>query len=370
MPDTVLQEVAHGATSWIERVSKSTYRHEDILLDLCRRVLALPLEAGSGSRIIRGGEETFDVVGSAINHPIGRVTQALIYLWLKRRPNDNDLLPADIEPFFTTLCDAHVDRFRHGRVLLASQLITLFRVDRAWAEHYLLPLFSWSNSVEAKAVWEGFLRSPRWYPPLLIALKSQFLESANHYADLGEHRQQFAAFLTYTALGPIEGYTMEDFRSAIRTLPKEGLEESAQALAQALEGAGNQREDYWKNHVQSLWQHAWPKFSSLATPRIAASLARLAIAARSAFPAALAALGDWLQPVEDPDYLLHLLYEAKLCPEFPRDALQLLYAVITDKHWLPPELAQCLDEIVRAAPELEQDARYQRLREYARRRGI
>ena len=370
MPDSVLQEIAHGVTWWMEAASKSINRHENILLDLCRRVLALPLEAGPGSRIIRNGVETYDPVGSAINHPIGHVTQALINLWFKQNPNDNDLLPVDIKPMFTTLCDVQADRFRHGRVLLGSQLIAFFRVDRPWTEQHLLPLFNWSNPIEAKAVWEGFLWSPRLYQPLLSAFKSQFLDSANHYADLGEHHQQFAAFLTYAALGPTEGYTVDEFRSAIGALPQEGLEESAQALYQALEGAADQREDYWKNRAQAFWHQIWPKSRDLATPRIAESLTRLVIAARGEFPAALAAVQDWLQPIEYPDYVAHLLHESGLCRRFPTEALLLMNAVIADQQWAPRELAQCLDEIAQAAPNLAQDARYLSLREYFRRRGV
>lgn len=369
MPDAILQEIAHGVTWWMEAASKSINRHENILLDLCRRVLALPLEAGPGSRIIRNGVETYDPVGSAINHPIGHVTQALINLWFKQNPNDNDLLPSDLKPLFTALCDMQVDRFRHGRVLLGSRLIAFFRVDRPWTEQHLLPLFGWSNPVEAKAVWEGFLWSPRLYQPLLTAFKSQFLDSANHYADLGEHRQQFAAFLTYAALGPTEGYTVGELRSAIGALPQEGLEESAQALSQALEGAADQREDYWKNRVQPFWQYVWPKSRDLATPRIAESLTRLIIAARSEFPAALAAMRDWLQPIEHPDYVMHLLHESDLCNKFPADALHLLDIVFADRQWVSRELGQCLDRIEQVSSGLAQDPRFQRLREYSRRRG-
>lgn len=370
MPDAVLQEIDHAVTWWVEAASKSINCHEDILLNLCCRVLALPLEAGSGSRIIRNGVETYDPVGSAINHPIGHVTQALINLWFKQNPNDNDLLPAELKPIFTTLCDAQIDRFRHGRVLMGSRLIAFFRVDRPWTEQNLLPLFGWSNPVEAKAVWEGFLWSPRLYQPLLTAFKSQFLDSANHYADLGEHRQQFATFLTYAALGPTEGYTVEEFRSAIGSLPQEGLEESAQALSQAVEGAADQREDYWKNRAQPFWQKIWPKSRDLATRRIAESLTRMVIAARGEFPAALAAVQDWLQPIEHPNYVVHLLHDSGLCSRYPADALSLLNAVIADQQWGPRELGQCLDQIAQAAPNLAQDARYLRLREYSRRRGI
>ncbi len=209
MSDAVLQEIAQGVTWWIETVSESINLYEKILLNLCRRGLSLLLEAGTG--MTRNGEPIDQPVAEAINHPIGHVTQALINLWFKRNPNGGDQLPVDIKPFFTEICDVQVDRFRHGCVLLGSRQITLFRVDRIWIEQR----FSWNNPGEAKAVWEGFFWSLRLYQPLLIVFKPQFLESANHYADLGEHRQQFAAFLTYVALGPTGGYTADEFRSAI-----------------------------------------------------------------------------------------------------------------------------------------------------------
>jgi len=367
MPDAVLQELALNVTWWMKSASKFINVHESILLKLCHRVLGLPIDAGTG--MTRNGAPINQPVTEAINHPVGHVTQALINLWFKQSPNDNDLLPAELKPLFTTLCDTQIDRFRHGRVLLGSRLIAFFRVDRPWTEQHLLPLFGWSNPVEAKAAWEGFLWSPRLYQPLLTAFKSQFLDSANHYADLGEHRQQFATFLTYAALGPTEGYTVEEFRSAIGTFPQEGLEESAQALYQALEGAADQREDYWKNRVHPFWQQIWPKSLDLVTRRIAEPLTHLVIAARGEFPAALAAVQDWLRPIEHPDYVLHLLKESGLCSRYPADALSLLNAVIADQQWEARDLRQCLDKIAQAEPPLAQDARYQRLLEYVRRRG-
>ncbi|HAU5565739.1 TPA: hypothetical protein JD264_18250 [Serratia fonticola] len=363
MPDALIKEINHAVTWWMEVASKSISIHEKILLNICGRVLALE------KRSEPHGIETNDSVGSAINHPIGHVTQTLVNLWFKQNPNDNDLLPADLKPIFTILCDTQIVQFRYGRVLLGSQLIAFFRVDRSWTEQHLLPLFGWNNPVEAKAVWEGFLWSPRLYPPLLEAFKSQFLECANHYFDLGEHRQQFATFLTYAALGTTGGYTVEEFRSAIGALPQEGLEESAQALYQALDGAADQSEDYWKNRAQPFWQQIWPKSRNLATPRISQSLTRMVIAARSEFPAALIATQDWLQPIEHPDYVIHLLHESNLCKRYPADALALLNAVVAEQQWGPRELGQCLDQILRADTQLGQDARYQRLIEYFRRRG-
>jgi hypothetical protein len=361
MPEEVLQEIAYGITWWLVAVSKSIDRHETIFLDLCRRILALPPQ---------DGVDTDQPFSRAINHPIGHVTQALLNLWFKREPNDNDTLPGDVEPFFTELCDATVEQFRHGRVLLASRLIPLFRVDRPWTETHLLPLFDWAgHPAEAKAAWEGFLWSPRLYRPLLIAFKTPFLDTAHHYTALGEHRRQFAALLTYAALDSVDGYCPQDFQSAIGALPPEGLHEAARSLAQALEGAGEQREDYWKNRIQPFWHQVWPKSRALSSNGVAESLARLSIAARGEFPSALSAVLDWLRPIEHTDYLVHRLHESRLAGRFPEDALRLLAAVLDDQPWAPRELGQCLSAIAEAKPALEQDFRYRRLVQYSRRRG-
>lgn len=364
MPDTVLQEIVHPVTQWMEAASKSMDCHELILLGLCQKVLALPLESNTDTH--QNDKAIGDSVTEAINHPIGDVTQALFNLWLKRQPGDNDSLPEDIKPFFSKMCDLQIDSFRHARVLLASRLISLFRVDRSWTAEYLLPLFDWErNPIEARAAWQGFLWSPRVYEPLLLAFKSHFLSTADHYKELGKLSGQFVALLTYAALDGVDGYKPEDFQKAIAALPQEGLQEVAQTFAQALEGTGEQRQDYWKNRVHPFWQRVWPKSRELATKRIAESLARLCIAAGDAFPLALETMVDWLQPIEYPSYVVHLLRESGLCLRFPEDALCLLAAILSDQPLIPEELTQCLDAIAQARPKLEQDLRFQRLREHA-----
>ncbi len=369
MPASVMRELAHSVAWWIEAASKSIDRQEGILIDLCRRVLELPWGEESGARV-GPNEQLRRPVFEAINHPIGHVTQALINLWLKLKPNDGDELPANIGPLFTHLCDVRAPWFRHARVLLASRLIVLFRVDRRWTEQYLLPRFDWAaDPMEAKAVWEGFLSSPRLYQLVLLAFKPQFLDTARHYGELGEHGRQYAAFLTYVALAAIDGYTAEEWRAAIAALPPEGLLESARALVQALEAAADQREEYWRNRIQPFWRSVWPKSRDVATSNIAESVARLCIAAGTQFPAALATVRNWLRPIEHPHYVVHRLQESGQCGRFPAEALRLLAAIIEAQPWVAPELGQCLDAILHSDMRFAEDPNYQRLREYARRRS-
>ena len=357
MPDDSLQKLVHGVSWWLKAVSKSIERHETILLALCGRLLDQPNQSGVISEA---------PVTTAINHPVGHVTQALLNFWFMRNPNDNDLLPEDIKPFFTRLCDSGKEQFRHGRVLLASRLIALFRVDRSWTETYLLPHFDWSTDPnEAKAVWEGFLWSPRLHRPLLSAFKSCFLDTANHYAELDGHKKQFAQFLTYAALDPVEDYSTQDFQVAMEALSQGGLNLAARALFHALEGSGEQREDYWKNRILPFWQQVWPKSQNLVSDSIANSLACLAIAARGEFAEALNEVLNWLQGIKYPHYVISKLLESDLINRFPNEALQLLDAIIDDQSRASPVLSQSLEAIGQASPELRQDPRFKKLEEYA-----
>lgn len=156
---------------------------------------------------------------------------------------------------------------------------------------------------------------------------------------------------------------------AINALPQEGLQESAQTLVYALEGAGEQREEYWVNRIRPYWQTIWPKSLLVASKAIAEQLAGLTIAARGAFPQALATVRGWLRPVEHPHYIVHRLHESGLCSLHPQDALTFLDAIIADQPWAPRELRECLNDIVQAWPDAHRDNRYQRVMEYARRHG-
>ncbi|KAF0810073.1 hypothetical protein A167_01104 [Alcanivorax sp. S71-1-4] len=361
-PDEVLQPLAHGVSWWLQAIAKTFEGHEALFFVLARRILAMDHQ---------DGVDTDDPVGRAINHPVGHVTEALLRWWYRRSLEDGQGLPDDIKPTFTELCDTQIDKYRHGRVLLAAHVIALFRVDGDWATQHLLPLFDWQRSeAEARAAWEGFLWSPRLYRPLMELLKPAFLETARHYAALGKHDGQYASLLTFAALDPGDTFTNTELAAATRALPPDGLHDAAQALVRALEGAGEQRADYWTNRVAPYLHAIWPKTRDNVSPAIAASLGRLCIAAQDAFPEALALLRAWLQPPAHPNYLVHRLHEAGLCGKFPEQALDFLSLVIGDQtQWPPSDLGACLDAIRIAAPELEADPRFERLMAYLRRHG-
>ena len=361
IPDEVLVDILHSISWWLEAVSKTLGCPEASFLALCRRILDIQYQEEE--------DEKDEPVFQAINHPIGRITTALLNLWFKRSPSDGDLLPDWLRPIFTRLSDTNIAKFRHARVVLASRLVALFRVDRPWAVDHLLPLLDWTiNAQEAQSSWKGFLWSPRLYPPLQIEFRKHFLDTGNHYSALGDYGPQFAALLTYAALYQIDTYTPQEFQTAFGALPQDGLEESARTLFQALEAAGKKSEDFWDNRVLPLWKNIWPKSLSLVSESMAESLARLAIAAGGRFSAAFTSVLGWLKPIKHPHFVVEKLHESGLSKLFPEDALALLNAIIDNHSWPPRELDQCLHDISQADTSLKDDPRYRRLKEYFRKR--
>ncbi|MCK0713924.1 anti-phage defense-associated sirtuin Dsr1 [Chromohalobacter sarecensis] len=361
-PTEFLQTLACGVSWWLQAIAKTFEGQEAHFFTLARRILALDHQ---------DAVDTDEPIMRAINHPVGHVTEALLRWWYRRPLEDGQGLPSEIKATFTNLCDIQVDKFRHGRVLLAAHVIALFRVDLEWTTQHLLPMFDWKRAeAEALAAWEGFLWSPRLYRPLMEVLKPAFLDTARHYGALTKHDGQYASLLTFAALDPSDTFTASELAGATRSLPQDGLHDSAKALVRALEGAGEQRADYWSNRVAPYLHNIWPKTRDNISPAIAESLGRLCVAAQDMFPEALAMLRAWLQPPAHPNFLVHRLHEVDLCTRFPEQVLDFLSLVIDDQaQWPPRDLGACLEAIRTTTPELEADPRFERLKVYLRRYG-
>ena len=284
-PTSFLSEARHVLAWWLREIAQTFEGRDTTFLSLCERVLRLEYDQE---------QDADDVVGRAINHPIGRVTDALLRWWYRNPLEDEEALPEELNRIFAELCEPRVGAYRHGRVLLASRVITLFRVDYDWTRQHLLPLFEWKVSeLEARSAWEGFLWAPQLYGPLLEVLKPAFLETANQYAALGKHGRQYASVLVYASLDPRDIFDKAELAIATEALPRDGLKEAAAALLRAIEAAGEQRAGYWKNRIAPYLRDIWPKTRVHASPAVAECMGLVCIAARDAFPTTLSQLKAW-----------------------------------------------------------------------------
>lgn len=359
-PDLVIKDLGHTISWWLLPVGKGFTGEDSDFFVLVQRIIELCRE----EVLVSSDEPVF----KAMNHPIGQVVDAALRWWYRQSLRDGMGLHDKLKHLLTQLCDTDIAIYRHGRVVLATHVIALFRVDPNWTISNFLPLLDWDRSgSEASAAWQGFLHSPQLYRPFIELVKPHFLKLAIHYNELGEIRQNSAALLTYCALELTDIFREPELKNAIGALPPDGLEEVARALIRALEDSGLQRNEYWHNRVLPFMRSIWPKSRKVVTPTISELHGRLCIAVNENFPEALAELRPWLQLVQQPDFLVHQLHESKLCTRFPNETLDFLDLVIRDKpRRAPLYLKECLEGIQESRPDLVADERFRRLSEYLR----
>ena len=172
--------------------------------------------------------------------------------------------------------------------------------------------------------------------------------------------------LTSAGLDGGDTFTKPELRAATEALPEGGLRDSAEVLVDALEAAGGRRAEFWHNRVRPYLQSIWPNRLDRKTLEVSECLGRLCVAAGDAFPDALEKLRDWLQPPPYAGRLMGRLKDSGICGQFPDEALDFLDCVTGDEPPLGEELRECLEQIRSAKPQLEDEARFHRLRDLLR----
>lgn len=363
--EEILQKLSRSVSWWLEAIARNIKEHDEQFFKLANCILKLEYQDSGDAE---------DSLHRSINHPVGLTTQALLNWWFGRGPlKDRKGIPSDLCPIFTSLCDTKIIKYRHGRVLLARYVITLFRMDSEWTSKNLLKVFDWKQSErEAHYAWEGFLGSPRLYRPLMAELKSSFLDTANYYDKLEMHIRQYSMLLTDAALDRNNIFTDSELREATHALPEDGLYAASQTLMRTIEGVDDNQQHiyYWNNRFAPYLINIWPKlgkenslnFTKVTRWLIGENLGCTCVAAGEKFPAAFTLIKDWLVKSKRSKTLIDKLYEAGHCKKFPDESLNFLDMIIDDHTQLPDtELDNCLKEIKNANPELKNHKQYKRL---------
>ena len=118
--------------------------------------------------------------------------------------------------------------------------------------------------------------------------------------------------------------------------------------------------------MRPYMQSIWPNELDQKTPQISECLGRLCIAAGNAFPEALQELRHWLEPPPYLGRLMRRLKDSQVCSKFPEHAVDFLALVIGDEAPWGDELGECLEQILSAAPQLQDDLQFRKLRDLIR----
>ncbi|WP_419906562.1 hypothetical protein [Hoeflea sp.] len=311
-PESSLLKFSYSMSAWLESLAKKFIGDKDTFFKLCDQILDIQYEMEN---------DIDDPLDFALNHPIGKVTEALLIWWYHTSPKHGQCLNIELRERFTRLCDPQFGKFQHGRVLLARNAVSLFKVDQAWTRNSLLPLFEWKNPKEAKLTWEGFLSSPQVHAPFLEALEPAFLDTAKHCSQFPWGRlRNYVSLLVSCGLdtGIRDCIGIRPLADAMQNLPQDALDIAADTFFRNIESAADQSAEYWKNRAWPYLDAVWPKANEKASEQIAQSFFCACIASGDAFPQALGQVKPWLRNLSTPNRVAVFLHEQKWMKPIPR----------------------------------------------------
>lgn len=306
---------------------------------------------------------------SAYRSPLADLTDVLFARAGKRNLIVGNRLPQDLRDRLERLLSGKGNSFEAARVQIARRLYWLFAVDSNWTRVHLLPLFRWGESSEARGHWWGFLRNPQFTPELWELLKPDFLETLRHRTELGEEPAKAAAeVLAGICLQGKDLINFEEARRLLAEFDTDQLSRVAWWLWRQVDGAAEQRAEFWRNTAEPWFKSCWPRDLKKKDASIASMLAYTALASGDAFQEAVDTILPALVPIGE---VWQFAHQVGSQPEvFPRSTLALLARVVdTSTRDAAERLSNLLNRLERADSSIENDHDFSRLRDYCLEHG-
>jgi len=352
-------DISWNLARWLKNKTKQDKINDHEYFQFLDILLGLPYQINL--------EEINDPLNGAINHPVGIVTESLFNWWYRQKPTDNDGLIPEFKKRLNKICGSDTTELYYGKVVVASNVLSLFRVDPEWTNKNVLPWFEWENEELANMSWRSYLWSPRLHKGLLLQLKADLLETASHFEKLDSHKEQYARFLTYTALQNYTEYKPTELATAFNHLPSEAFFHVVSSLKDGLTSSGEKFSEYWEHRVKVFLHKTWPKQVEI-NDNTVNHLGLLCLATKDYFDEAFTLIRHSLRQTDENEYLVRETFNSGLINKFPSPILTFLDTLIGEPKFKPArKLRSCLDEIILNDDTLQTHRAYIRLSTLVRR---
>jgi hypothetical protein len=334
--DRLATEIAPDALAAIERITDR----------LMAKTTAVEYESSSIA-------EHESWLGVAINRPVGRLTLVWLRTLASRRRSAGDswsALPSDYRRRFDGHLDGESTCAELGRVVLASQILTLFDADPDWTRARLLTLFDWTQDARrATQAWQGFLTWGRWNESLFSAMLPLTVQSFRHTAaELKPVREGFVARLSGAAMhsstDPLQSGWLQKF-AADADPETRGL--WATRISHELRDVGPEAAAAaWARWIEAYWALRLTGVPRPLSPEERAAMSEWPLALGEVFPQAVSMVCAAPTPSDQHGTILYRLRTSELAVQHPTPAAQLVLHLLSAAERLD---YQCtfVDEIVR-----------------------
>ena len=117
-----------------------------------------------------------DLLHQAINHPFGKLTEALFsFMWAKSQGKRSDI-SRSFTPYFDALLEEG-ESVIYAKTILAEYLYYSYLFLPEWTETNIIPLFDWENETLANQYWLAFMYRPALSKELTEKVKGFLIQS-------------------------------------------------------------------------------------------------------------------------------------------------------------------------------------------------
>ena len=308
----------------------------------------------------------------AINHAHGRLAE--IPLVRFGQQEEWDKLSVVLAEILASEKPSH----KHGQILIGSRLSLLFHDCPEWTRRRLLPFFAPEHPM-AFGMWEAFLYHPTVSVELLAALKPGLTHFLKRVDDFHERANNLVGVFVIGCLLHPEIIPRDEKRRVVAGMSSKGIQHLCWRMERELwDGDGAALAKTWRESLFPFLREVWSEKRRTADEAsdISRALASVVILTGDAFPEASQWAKNFLSPIAAghshpmhpvTDFRYGHQKQAKNIPtQFPRECLLFLNRIVPDEGFYHRgELHAVLDKIKAAAPDLEKDPAYIRLRKIA-----
>ncbi len=311
-----------------------------------------------------------DPITRAINLPSGLLAEALLDRLANARPHVAADVSNEVWIRLTGIADGETLNHTYARVILAARLAWLYQLNLLWSESHLRKYFDWGRSLEASAIWQGFLWQAGLTPELWRSIKGDFLVAFQQKTRLGSFKKQIAILFGFVCIDRPDWLLPEEIQDTLKATDAEGREDVAWVVCQRLAGAGDKGMDMWSMLVGPWFERNWPKDYRFVEPASAFHFAMAVTYTGDAFPVAVNSVSPFLIQYEHYSPLIARLMKTTHPERFSESTLRLLDLLDTTAIWVDGNVRDLLSRLEAASAEVRNNPRFRRVDDYLRAQGV
>lgn len=378
LSDTALSKLGRDLVRWFQSQTKDQlpFDEESVMMTWSRllgRFAELPEEAfdsGMGTVFVGGKKrnQSRQSYACAINSVAGSLTELLFMIASHQAEEGKREIPKIIDSSLEQMLSFTGEGGFSVTSYLGLHSGWLHWLDAEWFSKWISPLAAETSEVR-EAFFNGLVY--RKYPPpveLMRLLREDFLlfidQGGASLWDDHEKRSlvQKVICLTVNPDASARAFAPAEARKFLRKLGGEDASEAIGTIREVLKW----KEASWDSVAKPFFKSIWPKEKLFQTENSSRQLFNLIIDSGEHFPERLLSCLELFRPVVQSDMLLYQFEDeerhAQLLKDYPKEVLELLNRIITDKGgYQPHNLHPLLDEIVQADPSLRHCPTYKAL---------